>query len=149
MRCSRRTVCMVATNEYRPCVWCEPLLVRAIGFSFGGLTSNGSHATHHTHGTARRLPHGYGQATCARVPAWDLCRVPATVSHHGAQPPRERTSTTVDGSGSQSECNPLPGPSDCHQDPPGAPGISVHNGGTVVRNVVPGSINVYNTHVLA
>ena len=42
------------------------------------------------------------------------------------QPPWERTSTTVDGLGSQSECNPLPGPSDCHQDQPGAPGISVH-----------------------
>ena len=55
------------------------------------------------------LPHGDGPATCARVPAWDLCRVPATVSHHGAQPPWERTSTTVDGSGPSLGANPYQG----------------------------------------
>ena len=66
------------------------------------------HKVHKVH-TARRLPHGDGPATCARVPAWDLCRVPATVSHHGAQPPRGRTSTTVDGSGPSLSATPYQG----------------------------------------
>ena len=41
---------MIRVNEYRACVWCGPLPVRAIGISFGGLTGNGSQATHPTHG---------------------------------------------------------------------------------------------------
>ena len=50
-----------------------------------------------------------GRQTCVRVPAWDVCRVPAAVSHHGAQPPRERTSTTVDGSGPRLSATPYQG----------------------------------------
>ena len=68
MRCSRRTVCRVATNEYGPCVGCEPSPLSPIGVSFGGLTSNGSQATHPTHGTPRRLPHEEPRRTCVEVP---------------------------------------------------------------------------------
>ena len=103
---------MVATNEYRPCVWCEPLPVRAIGISFGGLTGNGSQATHHTHGTS--LTPWRGPADLRKgAPPPSPVLVP--------QPPWERTSTAVDGSGPSLSENPLPGPSDCHQDQPGEP----------------------------
>ena len=68
---------------------------------------------------ARRVPHGDGPATCARVPTGDLCRGAHHRLHHEAQLPWGRTSTTVDGSGPGLRLTPLPGPSDCHQDQPG------------------------------
>ena len=99
MRCSRRTVCRVATNEYGPCVGCEPSPLSPIGVSFGGLTSNGSQATHPTHGTPRRLPHGEARRTCVEVPAVSIHRgysaralLPSTRAPRGTRlPPTARS----------------------------------------------------------
>ena len=60
------------------------------------------HKVHKVH--TARLPHGDGQATCARVPAWDLCQ-----GAHRLPAPWGRTGTTVDGSGPSLSATPYQG----------------------------------------